>query len=530
MKTTQPATSSHPTIGRGIEILEARIAPATLFVASDFSSVEDAQLKSVNDDDAASAFGVALAAKVKSGDVLVFDANKNHKLDLGEKTLVTVSGGRAVVLLQDAGALTPAAEIAGIGYSDGFNATVNDTIVGDVTPLLDNDGNLTSASLAGLKVTGAVVGNITATKTLSNVTVTQGFDGGSGKVSVNEISATGKISGLNLAFGAISIIAGDGTAGFTGGAGADVSGVTIGRQEVALDIKAGEGGAGDSSTSTAAVPPAAAGGKGGSVSGVTITKALDLVRVIAGNGGAGTLGGNGGAGGTVGTIKVGLDANASLNVIAGMGGAGAAAVIAPVNQNSLPTVRGALGGLGGSVTGVTVVALGETGEVVVAAGDGGAGDTKAAGAGGNVQTVLVDIVKDQPHSVSSLTVTAGLAGEMTSQLDVPPSLAGANGGSLSGITSNASLGAFNATAGQGGGGIGGGNGGTGGSVSTVKAYFAESAADFASVTIAAGVGGAGSADRPRSFRRQWRQRDGDHHDRPGRSRNRQPDRRQRRRG
>src|SRR4029434_2389790 len=90
---------SHP------EILEVRIAPATFLVSPNSLIVTDQAGNDAqdlaNEVQAATNDGANSAVLLATGDKLVFDSNRNGKIDKTDALLVQVNGGRAMVFLTD---------------------------------------------------------------------------------------------------------------------------------------------------------------------------------------------------------------------------------------------------------------------------------------------------------------------------------------------------------------------------------------------------------------------------------------------
>jgi hypothetical protein len=141
-----------------------------------------------------------------------------------------------------------------------------------------------------------------------------------------------------------------------------------------------------------------------------------------------------------------------------------------------------------------MIALGDLGIVNLTAGNGGVGDTKASGAGGNLQTILFDVLKNKPHSISAVSLTAGVAGETPAwQTESAPTIAGAKGGSISAVTANAQVLGLDALAGDGSGGAGTGAGGAGGAISGFNGLFGDYVNAVAGLGGQGGEGGSGGA-------------------------------------
>ena len=387
-----------------IEILEARIAPATFLVSSVELKVTNtanpAEVPDAREIFAAATTGASRAVFLAAGDKLVFDANANGLADAGESLLAKVAGGGALAFLFDADGNNAfsRAEFTGLAVSDLFTGKIGGDIghgTGGIVTALDALGNLTAAgvtltlqraSISTLNVIGAVDGHILAGDDIANVTIgTPQLSGGS--KSVGTIASGLAASGRAISFGTVAL-----TTAFTIGAGlagGDISEITLalGAQEIAagtggdnapggvvknivmqkaagsVSIVGGTGGAGNGATA----------GAGGGVDGITIaTPFLASLSIAGGAGGAGSAATSGGAGGAL--LHVNADITSASGVISMNGGAGGAA--------------GALGGAGGIGGALRAVSLtsgdGQLGGISLGSGVGGAASV---GAGGSVNEI-----------------------------------------------------------------------------------------------------------------------------------------------
>src|SRR5580765_8434118 len=87
-----------------VEVLEARIAPALLFVSGAVSGqtalhVVDESGHAVDDASAAAIAGATAAVVLHAGDKLIFDPDYNHRISPGDATIVKVTAGSAMVFL-----------------------------------------------------------------------------------------------------------------------------------------------------------------------------------------------------------------------------------------------------------------------------------------------------------------------------------------------------------------------------------------------------------------------------------------------
>src|SRR3954466_15614908 len=90
----------------GIEILEARIAPAIFFVSGAGSGptalhVYDEGGNPAGDGAAQEATGATAALLFHGGDKLIFHPDHNHLLSPGESTMVSVTEGSAMAFLSN---------------------------------------------------------------------------------------------------------------------------------------------------------------------------------------------------------------------------------------------------------------------------------------------------------------------------------------------------------------------------------------------------------------------------------------------
>jgi hypothetical protein len=362
---------------------------------------------------------------------------------------------------------------------------------------------------AGGSITGANVRN--QTSTFNTDTVVIAGDGGS-TVGNALGAAGGSISRTTLLGFDLQVLAGDGSAGKTGGAGGSISDLTItnsvgGQRElIARNVLLNAGKGGNASAGNA--------GKGGSVLNVTADKMdVQLFSINSGlQGDGGTAqGGRGGAGGAVVNVLAidddsGFGLTGTMNLRAGNGGDGTAGggaggvldrvFAAGLNANvALTAGLGGdattlgRGGNGGSITRSDITATGQVAQVNVSgtatAGTGGIGVGRrgAGGVGGSLQTVNVD-------ADGNVSMFAGDGG---SGEDAVGGGAAGRGGSVVSSAGFALFGAGEVRAGDAGVlGLGAGAGGsilgnakTGSSVSGLLAAT--------SVTIVAGDGSNGGA-------------------------------------
>src|SRR4051794_6786086 len=88
-----------------LEVLESRIAPALFFVSSVSLSVVDSHghdaMDRPSETTANAVAGTDAALLLGRGDQLIFDANHNHRFDAGDRTLISVTAGGAMVFLHD---------------------------------------------------------------------------------------------------------------------------------------------------------------------------------------------------------------------------------------------------------------------------------------------------------------------------------------------------------------------------------------------------------------------------------------------
>lgn len=475
-----------------IEILEARIAPATFLVSGADKTVFKLGTGDVTADNATARTdsGADIAVLLSAGDSLVYDLNGDQLVSAGEPTLVKVAGGQAMAFFEDVNASNrfDLTEFTGLALSDGAKVTVIGNVQGPVVTALDANGAFvktgTIGSITGSKITGTVFGNIFAGGSINGLTIKSAKDAAPNQPNVLGQVATGTaaeqfvsfdggptqnllafnapagsnggdIVKLTLDRGAFAILAGDGIAGTTGGSGGSITDLKITNAVVTSQLSAGEGGAGT----------AGAGGKGGSVSGAKITLNVDIpstAGILAGSGGFGT-GGKGGDGGDV--TKSSITSLLSLNDMLIESGAGGGSV---AND----------GGNGGQVTDVKLSIFGGNfgGGVSVAGGEGGNVTTTGnGGAGGSVSGLVAKVIGD-------LNIGGGVGGSGGAT-----SGKGGDGGSVIKSKINSDFAANTTIIGGEGGDGNGANAGAGGSLSGLSF----SGTPFLQLGIQVFAGGAG---------------------------------------
>ena len=137
-----------------IEILESRIAPASIYLASGTKLfVQTVVVKGASgnaqntpaENAAQAAVGSDSAFLMSTGDRLYFDTNGDGRIEVGEPLLLTVTAGQAMVFLTDfsnANHFLPG-DISGLSVSDGFRGTAATDLHGSIVTALDAQGNLT---------------------------------------------------------------------------------------------------------------------------------------------------------------------------------------------------------------------------------------------------------------------------------------------------------------------------------------------------------------------------------------------------
>ncbi len=505
-----------------IEILEARIAPAAVYLVSSSSLAvtdslgADAQ-DSTAENNAQTAAGAGFAISLAVGDKLVFDSNNNHKIDTSDALLFQVKNGSAMVFVTDldGNGVFGRDEISGIAVSNRFVGILKTDVRGDIVTALDFAGNFTAAggtltvqqaAIDGLSSTGAISGSIVSGGSMNAIVLGKPIFLDPTAASVTALLTGTASNGDNFNFGTIGLTSGTftpgsgtdggsittatlprgadlietgagGTAGIGGptvggaGKGGAITGVTVADLHHGMTIIAGTGGGG-----SAAISASGSGGAGGAISKITLTGLFTdgAVTMRSGDGGLGAATGDGGAGGAISTVTLTLPKmDGLLNVLAGAGG-------------DAGGTQGA-GGAGGALTSFTLKSANFLDDgFTLAGGAGGAGTgTGAGGVGGaasklTITTGLTD---------AALNVRGGVGGDAVS------GAAGA-GGALFGVifTSLDSVeGVLTAESGTGGTSTGG-NGGSGGtfSASTFKLHTLRNDAIFLGGAGTAGAAGSGA--------------------------------------
>ena len=161
-----------------IEPLESRIAPAIFLAGPTNVTIRDAAtgldaMDTAAEQTAAGNVGVDAAVLLVTGDKLLFDRNGNGVADGGDTLLVQITGGNALIFMEDLDGdqVFDPGEIAGLAVSDGFAATIKTDVAGSILTALKADNTLgftggkfdiQNSSIAGLTITGGVLGSIAA--------------------------------------------------------------------------------------------------------------------------------------------------------------------------------------------------------------------------------------------------------------------------------------------------------------------------------------------------------------------------------
>jgi hypothetical protein len=397
---------THPYPHRPVEPLEFRIAPSVFFLSGNSLAVSKGDGSSANDSAAATAVDASVAVLLHKGDSLVLDTNGNHTFDSGEVVYAKVTGGAAYFFATDLNASTSfgADEITGIAIGNGFKATIQGDVNGSIATLLDSDNTLSTtvlqdASLAGLTVSGRIMGDLRVGKNISNVKIgaaANGTDFGVQSVLTGTVAddssfslngggttitpafafapgeAGGNITNVTIHKGAANVLAGDGSDSATGngGRGGNINKLTFLDAVAEFRIFGGSGGQSTSATGT--------GGPGGSLSNINLEFTSDSSKPIdtkAGEayGGGGGNGNSGGHGGEVRnfTAKFNVDALHWFYINGGGGGTG--------NQGD----QTGNGGDGGAVINAKAISTGKNDFVGFYAGDGENAGANGNGRGGN---------------------------------------------------------------------------------------------------------------------------------------------------
>ncbi len=451
--------------------------------------------------DLSTGFGSSPFVNVTAGTVVLFFEDSNHDGEVGRNEIVGMSMSKNAVV-----------RIGGAVNGD-IVANLNDqgtALLSSVALANDGNGLLAKQGLSKLEVGSDVTGKIIAGGNISNITVHGGFgamlagsaangqtynffpgignthtiqyapDAGVAGASISNIY-TNTVNGLTSAVDGtlLGIDAGGGGEGALGGS---ITNVKIGSENIALSIRAGDGGSAGLSKLS--------GGAGGSISNIFVAGSADLsgsptpnvlIHLEAGDGGSGMTTGAGGAGGKVSSVHIGYISSGARALQYGV-------LISDIEIDGGAGGDGKTGGTGGSVSAITTQTITQlhqslsdpANEFTFNGGVGGkstvAGGT--AGRGGSVSNMFIEDVGVTTDA--SVLVHAGDGGATQNGH-------GAAGGSISNITTVS--GAAHFLAGNGSSGIGGG---AGGSVSKVSVL--QEASVFAHITdFSAGYGGDGSA-------------------------------------
>ncbi len=357
---------------------------------------------------------------------------------------------------------------------------IGNTVVQSKSPLADNIS--IEAGAGGSGKFGGIGGSLSALDVLvvtpadgnaggAEISLIAGVGGDNIVAAAGKTGAGGSITSAKIrnavltADATIAVQAGDG--GLSAGAGTGAAGGSIKNLSVLgtdLSIIAGHGSSGKT------------GGAGGSLTAIVIEQAEGVVArnaiVSAGFGGDGQAG-NAGNGGNVTSLRIDDGDFATLQINAGIAANGGASV-------------GGRGGKGGTVSGADIIegdtGIGLAGTFLLRAGNGGDG-SRGGGLGGSLLTTNftgLNMSADVTSGIGGSVVGAGARGNGGNAGQIK-SLSVDAGGQIAGVDVSASI-----LAGIGGDGFGAsGSGGIGGSVS------------FASVTVAgngqlhAGDGGSG---------------------------------------
>jgi hypothetical protein len=174
------------------EPLEARIAPATFLVSAgtlvngDALNVTDeagADAENLpNETTAAANAGADTALLLATNDKLVFDSNRNGKIDGTDALLVQVESGSAMVFLTDFddNLVFSKTEISGLAVSDGFGGQIKTDVNGTIGTFLTASNevllttgrfNLQGGSISSLRVEGAIHGDLIAGGNISDIQI-----------------------------------------------------------------------------------------------------------------------------------------------------------------------------------------------------------------------------------------------------------------------------------------------------------------------------------------------------------------------
>jgi hypothetical protein len=517
---------------RAIEPLEARIAPANVFVGA-FGAGEttlDTEYVEAGPalDPSAPQFVKTLGGSDPISQAVDGGANNTYYLKLeagdtlfqffpgnGYQSLINVTSGTVVAFFVDGGQLNESepGELKGIALGTKVKAQISAPVDGDIltiyndqtggldlNPTTDIGGlNGPKQTIGDLTIGGSVNGGIYSGGAITKLTVQgnvqeiltgkaangRSFDlftgalGGEGTLNIAPTSGEAGGSITNVRVGSVGLIEAGG--GGAGGKGGVISQLQVLQDSDGMIIKAGSGGNGVAGKPT--------GGLGGDVtkvyvSGFTDPTANDTIQILAGDGGVAALGGKGGAGGKATNVFVGFDLSANVAIPSGP------FLFDNVEVASGKGGDGKVGGVGGALTNVKIRAVTPDSadplvtELVVRAGNGGAAVENtggAAGAGGSVS--LVDVRNQQNLEAvafdSDILVRAGNGGLGN------PNSNGAAGGSVTSVTLlgfNAEVFAGNGSEGK--------QGGKGGALSKLDLLQSDNILAH-TLRISAGSGGKG---------------------------------------
>ena len=483
---------ARPALATVIEPLEARIAPAAIYIGAQglFENIKDTeyhevvnpfvhgqdaprpdgfnQLTFTDTKTSTDPLSLSLGAtsgntyflQLKKGDYVRRFSQTNGYNELGDP-FINVTAGNVIAFFTDLNNNNEFddGELTGLALGKGAVVAVNGSVNGDIASNLNEHNTKEVAD-----DTIDTVGLVSTKQGITNLRVLGGSVLGT-------VFSAGDIKNTQFANNVDAILAGTATSGqsfdfFTGSTGgkgsfavapaAGITGASISNLNVkslTTRIEAGTGGAG---------------GKGGSLSNIQVTSDTDGFALLAGDGGEGDSGAkklNGGSGGTVSNVVVGgvLDPTPSspLGILIGGGTGG-------------DGLSNGLGGAGGAVSKIRVgyenaaSGLVESGSLLsdsVSIFGGGGGAGKTGGLGGSVSDVKVRVRTPEVNGVE-IAVVAGDGGSSLS----PLGKAGAGGSAKTLDLRNQSI--VDGTdvlvqSGRGGSTVGAGIGAPGGSISGV---------------------------------------------------------------
>ncbi len=197
-----------------IEVLEQRVAPATVLISPDLST----HLASGAEVPAKMIYSSSpgnLAVRVNAGDRVFFDMDGSGTKTAGDRLALAVTGGRAIAFFTTIGTdlMFDQENFIDLAIGGRFSGSLPLGLDGNIRATLAPDGefvpNVTfRSSIAGLSVGGAIGGDINVGGSILDFSVSQQQDG----PAVGNVSAGNVIRNVSLHGGVVSLLAGAGIA------------------------------------------------------------------------------------------------------------------------------------------------------------------------------------------------------------------------------------------------------------------------------------------------------------------------------